>query len=156
MELNDYLNRFEKELLYLNETNLVLCGSQILKLHGLHIGWEPKDLDVAIYSPKSYQESYVINKFKECLNYPSETLPRAYEMVHGNYKLNVMLDMENSVPDTALITYRGFFIQSIDEIIKWKVSYSKKESKEMVRAKDALHLQSLKNLNFNYEPRTTI
>lgn len=164
MNLNDYMNLFSPELnkLLLSYENVVLCGSQILRLHGLELGWEPDDLDVAIYLPTDIQIGF-IEEQHPCSDYHEDNgqtrawnitkyteIPTQGVTVKVSHALNILVDYENPLPERNYTEYRGFKIQPIDEIIKWKSLYfNSGDKKEKVRIKDAEQLQMLKNLNFN-------
>lgn len=158
MNLNDYMDIFSPELNFFlsdDNDNVVLCGSQILRLHGLELGWEPHDLDVAVYKPGLKQLNFIESQHP-CSDYHEESdETRAWNIskqhpVSGTVIMNILVDYENTLPPRNYTTYRGFKIQPIDEIIKWKSLYfNSGDKKEKVRIKDAKQLQMLKNLNFN-------
>lgn len=146
-------------LMQYNKTNVVIAGSCALELHGLTLGWEPQDLDIVLFDPTPAQLLEVVNKYDQCADYEAEktleannALPRSYKLKKESQELNIIIAYDEHAPaDLMWYMFGGLMykVNSIRNIIDAKLSYSVGRKKSYLRAKDMVHLNKLKNLNFN-------
>ena len=162
--LSAFLPELEK-LTNADAQNVVIAGSNALKLHGLIIDWTPDDLDIVIFDPTPQQVLIVTQNYEQSMSYEQEKevigLPRSFKMEKKMpekivLSLNIILAYDISVPNELLyFKYwdKDWKVNSIKNIIEAKCSYmvGQGRKKGFLRAKDVEHLQKLKNLNFNYE-----
>ncbi len=156
-KIDQYLIHFQREISLLTEAaaNVVAGGSLVLELHGLKLGWEPLDLDIIIFSPTASQLVYVCDSklFEKCLDYGDEKSVRSWKRESGSITLNIIFAHKEEVPSGLMYYHKEglnkILCNSIENIIKAKVSYAEGTNKDYIRAKDMKHLSSLKNNNFN-------
>jgi hypothetical protein len=142
--------------------NLVLGGSNALKLHGLDLGREPSDIDLIIYRPTVEQQRFLEltqktngQRKSEFDNPEYKFRVTKFKSPKGNFNLDVIVS-EEEIPQNLLsidILENRFKIQSVSNIIKAKTGYFHKVdgrgSNKFIAQKDARDLQNLKILNFN-------
>lgn len=168
-QLNTLIDAFYLILLKLNGDNFKLCGSATLVAHGLKIGRDVSDLDVAIYKPtpeqvavlegllffnlsKSNNSNYSGNS-----NTGTVVLPAIIKIKKDNYFMDIHLET-NDCSSGCLYHkhYNTFFkINPISATIAAKASYTLRPDNSTIpanycRKKDAVDFQNLKVLNFNY------
>jgi hypothetical protein len=165
-DLKNTLAMFSSTLsiLYGTGSNLVLGGSNALKLHGLETGRKSNDVDIIIYRPTTLQMT-ILNGlrtgsplFKEKAidqGYPGRVVSLTAKLMGRSYKLDIILSDEKMPEDLLSIEFFKYpiLVQSIKNIIEAKASYTKqvdtRGSQRYISEKDAVDLMTLKNLNFN-------
>lgn len=162
--LKKTINTFWKEINGLCISDRVMiAGSYSLHLHGLNLGdYLPKDLDLVVFNPSERQED-LLEKFEMTLDYGigGENDAVSYKLDRDDLVLNVIV-ARGLLMRTGLLSYLYsgnpahalvFRVANVGEVVAYKTSYYYKSSGAGIaytRRKDVLHLQELKNFNFNY------
>lgn len=158
--LDRHIEEFQSEIRFiLNNSQMVMGGSLILKLHGLNMGnWVPGDLDVIVFNPDSKAFDYIEGNLDPADNYnvPDEEI-HSYGVTRKDMTLNVIISKEVPPVNPLQYCYQDtpftqmyIPVNPINRIIEAKASYSVGKKDQFLRKKDMLHLQALKNLNFNF------
>lgn len=167
--LRDLLLNAKPILDQLSDSNIVIGGSQALKIHGLEIGRDSQDLDIIIYEPtaKQYETLKAFDVFSDRTSLSNmdyevdENSPRrSFKFRLNGREIDILIEhtpcpkevlyymMEVSAMHSLMIK-----VQSINKVIAAKRSYRLRRDEglgQYSRTKDFLDFQNLKNLNFNY------
>lgn len=161
--MRDFIENFQGLLSQLNDDNLVLAGTNALKLHGLRMNRQANDLDCVLFCPTEKQKQ-ILNAIQSLRidnpfapNYESEDIHhlRSLKFKKGDLFLDILISQENTPSD--LLLYRccnmQFKIQNIALNIKAKSSYTLERTglEKYKRLKDFEDFQDLKNSNFNFK-----
>ena len=158
------LKKFLPLIESLKDTNLVIGGKSALRLHGIKMSCDPKDIDFIIYEPTIAQIA-VLNHIRpfditkrpdDARDYPIEKLKVMKFEIAGNF-LDIIIEYKPMPNDLLCISVPDqgeFFVQSVDRVIDAKMSYAWDKKKEdglhtFMRSKDLTDLIDLKNSNFN-------
>ncbi len=151
------------------EDNLVIGGSNALKIHGLNISRKCEDLDLIIYNPSERQKKILEGlKFFDiikdrpikAIEYPEGVLPKAIKLNGGHYYMDIIIENKTVPEDLLLLKFNDIYfkIQNIQLTIDAKNSYKwERQGGEEIslikysRSKDMRDLIDLKNMNFNFE-----
>lgn len=167
-KINDYLFTFRNLFKLINGDNLVIAGTNALKLHGLKMSRDAADLDVVLFNPTEKQLTILRgmsclqikeNEHNSAADFQDETYP-IDNIILKFKKDELFLDIilsKDIVPDFLLFHKfdREFYkIQNIALNIDAKNSYAVRNQDGLRlyrRIKDSIDLQDLKNSNFNIE-----
>jgi len=161
-----YLDTFKPIIDQLSTSkNIAIGGYQALKLHGLILNREPKDLDIIIFQPTQLQIAAlsVLICFDIIRDRPKDLKFenfKAFKFKKNDIYLDVII---SNLPMENLLTFScsagDFKVNTIQGVIEAKASYKFRRNEETVdyaneiclyaRAKDMLDFQQLKNINFN-------
>lgn len=139
--------------------NVVIGGSAALILHGLSLSRPINDIDIILYNPKDEQLA-VLNTLKAVDSVNSSFGygdRRVIKLLVNEVNVDIIVSHE-TLPSNLLLhpisspQFKGLFIQSIDEVIKAKISYTLDKDERQLniyrRTKDFADLLDLKNSNF--------
>lgn len=148
-----HIAEFSNEITKIGTENIAIGGSFALMLHGLEIGHEPEDLDLIIFKPTDEQYEFIANKCESNANYQTVDggQARSWKLKRKGMTLNIIFAFDVDVPENPLFYVFGkmYRVNPIADIIKAKLQYTEGHEKQNLRRKDMMHLQMLKNLNFN-------